>query len=132
MLEHGLKALAADVAVGVAVDRVADGHVVRRNRFGDRARGAAGAEEPPGHLLSGSDFGEGPVAFGVEIDFKRLLIRVQDFVGHNLEPVFRMNRFEASLNRSGNGSGDSRFINPAPPRSGPENPGLQTPGQNRK
>ena len=98
MVEHGAKALAADVAGGVAVNRVAHGHVVRRNGFGDRARGAAGVKEPTGHLLSGPDFGEGAVTFGVEIDFERLLIRVQDFVGHDLESVFRRERSEASLN----------------------------------
>ena len=43
-----------------------------------------------------------------------------------------MNRFEASLNRSGIGTGDAGFMNRAPPLAGLENPGLQTPGQNRK
>ena len=61
MFEHGLQSLAADIALGVAVNGVADGHVVGRNALGDRARGAADAEKPARHLLARADFGEGAV-----------------------------------------------------------------------
>jgi hypothetical protein len=44
--EHGFEALPADVAHGRAVQSVADGHVVCRDRLGDGARGGADGEEP--------------------------------------------------------------------------------------
>jgi len=76
VLEHALQALAADVALAAAVDRVADRHVVRRDALGDGPGSAAGAEEPAHDLLSGTDLGERTVAALVEIDGERLLVRV--------------------------------------------------------
>ncbi len=75
VIEHRLQALAADIAIGVAVNGVADDHVVGRNGFGDGAGRAADAEEPAGHFLSGADFGEGAVLGRVQVDLERLLMR---------------------------------------------------------
>lgn len=75
VLEHGLQALAADVTLGRAVDRVADGHVIGRDALGDRARGAAYKEEPARHLLSGADLGDGAVLALVEVERQGFLPR---------------------------------------------------------
>src|SRR5258706_14964107 len=45
-VEHRLEALAADVAIGWTVQRVADRHVVRGDRLGDPAGRAADVEGP--------------------------------------------------------------------------------------
>ena len=73
VVEHRLQAPPADVALGLAVDRVADRHVVRRHRLGDRAGRAAGPEEPARHLLPGADLRERAVPPGIEVDLQRLL-----------------------------------------------------------
>jgi hypothetical protein len=75
VVQHGFQPLAADIAIGMAVNGVADGHVVGRNGLGDGAGGAADAEEPPGHLLPGADFRKGAVFGRVQIDLERLLMR---------------------------------------------------------
>ena len=76
VFEHRFETGARDVAFGVAVDRVADGHVVGRHRLGDGAGGGPGAEEPAHDFLAGPDFGEGAVAAVVEVDAQRLAVRV--------------------------------------------------------
>ncbi len=79
MIEHGFQALAADVTIGVAVNGVADRHVVGGNGFGDGAGRAADAEEPARHLLSRADLGEGAVLAGIQVDLERLLMRAENF-----------------------------------------------------
>lgn len=74
MIEHGLEAAAADVALALAVDGVTDDHVVGGHGFGNGAGGSADAEEPAGDLLARADLGEGSVFALVEIDLKRLLM----------------------------------------------------------
>ncbi len=64
VVEHRLEALSTDIAAARTVDGVGDGHVVRRDALGDRARGAAHPEEPAGHFLPRADLGEGPVFRG--------------------------------------------------------------------
>ena len=63
VVEHGERR-SRDVAAGLAVDRVADGHVVGGDGLGDRAGRPADPEEPAGHLLAGADLREGPVNGG--------------------------------------------------------------------
>ena len=75
VIEHRFQALAADVTIGVAVNGVADGHVVGGNGFGNRAGGAAHAEKPARHLLPGADFGKRAVFGRVQVDLERLLMR---------------------------------------------------------
>jgi len=64
----------------LAVDSVAEDHVVRRDRLGDRSRGSARLEELARHLLAGADFRERSVLRHVEIYRKRLLIGGQEFL----------------------------------------------------
>ena len=75
MVEHRLEPGPADVAIGRAVNRVAELHVVSRHRLRDRAGGAADLEKTPRHFLAGADLGEGAVAFAIEIDLERLFVR---------------------------------------------------------
>ena len=75
MVEHRLEPGAADVAIGRAVNRVAELHVVGRHRFCDRAGGAADLKKSPRHFLAGANFGKRSVAFPIEIDLERLLVR---------------------------------------------------------
>ena len=56
----------------MAVDGVAHRHVVGRHALGDRAGGAADAEEPAHHFLARADLGKRAVAARIEIDPERL------------------------------------------------------------
>ena len=82
VIEHGLEAFAADITVGRAVNRIADGHVVGGNGFGDGARSAADVKKPAGDFLAGADLGKGAVFLRVEIDLRRLLAGVLFLIGH--------------------------------------------------
>jgi len=77
VVEHLLQALARDIAAGLAVDVVAELHVVGRHALGDGARRPASLEKLPRHLLPRADFGKGAVNFGVEIDGQGFLAGVQ-------------------------------------------------------
>src|ERR1700682_2942866 len=74
MVQHRLKPVATDIAVGCSVNGVAKRHVVGRHRFGDRSRSAADMKKSSSDLLAGADLGEGPVLLRVEIDLECLLI----------------------------------------------------------
>ncbi len=88
MVQHRPETDAADIPVGRSINRVAEGHVVSRHRLCDCARGAADKEEPPRHFLAGSNFREGPVTSGVEINLERLLVRPDIHLGfHNFQDV---------------------------------------------
>ncbi len=82
VLEHGLEALAADVAVAMAVDGVADDHVVGGNALCDGPGSAADAEEPPGDLLARADLGKRAILGGIEVDAEGLLVGVDEFGFH--------------------------------------------------
>ena len=75
--EHGLDALAADIAAGGAVDRVGDGHVIGRDALGDRAGRAPDPKKPARHLLARPDLGEGAVLRVVQVDLDGLVMRIQ-------------------------------------------------------
>ncbi len=77
VIEHALQALARDVALAAAVNRVADGHVIGGDGLGDRSRRGAHLEKPARHFLPGADFGEGAVKQRVEVDLQRFLVRAQ-------------------------------------------------------
>ena len=77
VVQHRLQARPADVAVGLAVDGVADRHVVGRHALGDGPGGAAHPEEPAHHLLPGADLGEGAVAARVQVDLQRLGVGIR-------------------------------------------------------
>ena len=67
-VEHGFEAGAADEDRRGAVEGIADGFIVCRNRFGDGGGGFADVKEPAGHFLSGADLGERAVTRGVQVD----------------------------------------------------------------
>ena len=77
MVQHGQHALAGDVAAGLAVDLVADGHVVGGHGLRDGAGGAASAEEPVRDFLPRADFGKGAVDGLGLVDLEGLLERVE-------------------------------------------------------
>ena len=87
VLEHDLEALAADVAIAVAVDGVADDHVIGGDALGDGAGGATDAEEPAGDFLACADLGEGAVFAGVEVDAEGLLVSIVEFGVHAGEEI---------------------------------------------
>ena len=62
VVEHGNEPFARDIARSLAVNLVAESHVVSRHGLGDCARGTAGLEKQAGHFLAGPDFGKCPVA----------------------------------------------------------------------
>src|SRR5690606_3452861 len=76
----------AHVAIRLAVDGVADLHVVGGGGLGDGARGGAGAEELAGHFLAGADLDDGAVLLFVEVDFEGFLFGGQlgMAVGHGV------------------------------------------------
>src|SRR4051794_26961262 len=73
VIQHRLEPALGDVAVRLAVDRVADRHVIGRHGFRDRARSTSGPEEPPGDLLPGADLGDRAVPAEVQVDLQGLL-----------------------------------------------------------
>src|SRR5437773_5634369 len=75
VVEHRLEPGPANVAIGRAINRVAELHVVSRHRLRDRAGCAANLEKATRHFLPGADFRESPVALPVEIDLERFLVR---------------------------------------------------------
>ena len=80
--EHGLEPLAADIALGGAVESVADAHVVGGDGLGDGARGAPHVEEPGRHLLPGPDLRDGAVLDPIEIELEGLLLGRGVGAGH--------------------------------------------------
>src|ERR1700678_198623 len=82
MFEHQAEAFPGDVASGLAVDRVAEFHVIRGNRFCDGACGSPCLEKMACDFLSGSDFGERPIFRLVQINGKGLTICREKFRRH--------------------------------------------------
>src|SRR5258708_4118355 len=76
LVEHALEPPGGHVPVRLAVDGVADGHVVGGDRTRDGARGAAHAEEPARDLLAGADLGDRPVPARIEVNAQGLLMSV--------------------------------------------------------
>ena len=82
VIEHRVQTGAADIALGVPVNGVADRHVISRDGFGNGARRAANAKKPARHFLAGANLGEGSVFIGVQVDLKGFLMRAKDFACH--------------------------------------------------
>src|ERR1700721_291706 len=82
MLEHQAEAFPGNVASGLAIDRVAELHVIRRDRFCDCASGSPRLEKVACDLLSGSDFGERPIFRLVQINGQGLTICREEFRRH--------------------------------------------------
>ncbi len=81
VVEHRDHALARHVARALAVNLVAEGHVVGRHGLGHRAGSAAGAEEPVGDLLSRPDLGEGAVHPVRQVELQRFFQGPETVVG---------------------------------------------------
>src|SRR5436305_773637 len=67
VIEHRPETLAADVAIGRSVDRVAKGHVVGRHCLSDGAGGTANGEKAARHFLTSPDLGECPYFFAYRL-----------------------------------------------------------------
>ena len=80
VIEHELQPLAGDIARRFAIDRVAELHVVGRDRLGDRAGGSARLEKYARHFLTGADFRKRSVLVLVEIDRERLAVGGEQFL----------------------------------------------------
>ena len=74
VFQHGLEALAAHIAARGTIDGVAEGHVVGGHGFCNSSSSTSCREEVPGHLLTGSDFGECAVESVVQIHPQRLAL----------------------------------------------------------
>ena len=68
VVEHLLKPLTRDVALWVAVDGVADAHIIGRDALRHRARGTARLKEVPDHFLAGPNLSERPVGGPIKVD----------------------------------------------------------------
>jgi len=68
LVEHALQPPDGYVPLGLAVDRVADRHVVGGDGLGDGTRGPPDAEEPADDLLAGADLRDGPVPARIQVD----------------------------------------------------------------
>src|SRR5882672_142035 len=77
VIEHALEALPGYVALTPAINRITDGHVIRRHRLGNCAGSPAHLEEPACHLLSSADLGKRAVPQRIKVDLQRLLVRAQ-------------------------------------------------------
>ena len=89
VVEHRDEATARDVALGRAVDRVADVLVVGRHGLRDRPGRAADAKEPAPDLLAGTDLGEAAVDPRIEVELERLRSRCHR-LGHGRSPFGRI------------------------------------------
>ena len=68
VVEHLLESLPGHVTLRVAVDGVADPHVIGGHALCHGPGGAARFEEVPDDFLAGADLGEGPVGGTIQID----------------------------------------------------------------
>ena len=111
VLEHGLQALAADVALGGAVHRIAHRHVIGGDALGDGARRAAHEKEPARDFLAGADLGDGAVLALVEVECEGLLPRAGRECLHRADcprppPRTQSREQSASVIRRAGGAGE--------------------------
>src|ERR1700722_6359936 len=98
VVEHPLQAFARDVSLATTVNRIADGHVIGRDRLGDRSCRGADLEKPARNFLPGAYFSKRAVKHRIEVDLQRFLVRAQFWafvVFHQCHPSCR--RHEAML-----------------------------------
>ena len=74
VVEHAFEAFLRDVAFDRAVERIADGHVIGRDGFGDSASGSRGTEEPVSSFLASTDFCEGAVDAFLQVDLESFFL----------------------------------------------------------
>src|SRR5207245_8053486 len=82
VVEHCLQPPPRDITLRVSINGVAHFHVVSRDALRDRPSGAADAEKPAHHLLSGADFRKRSVPARIEVDPQRLRMRINRFLFH--------------------------------------------------
>src|SRR5206468_10139140 len=92
-VEHGLQAVARNVAVSVSVDGVAHFHVVSRHALGDSPRGATDPEEPAHHFLPCADLGKSAVPTRIEINPECLGMGIDRFLLHGVRTEDLINSF---------------------------------------
>jgi hypothetical protein len=101
VVEHGVEPQPADVAIAVAVDRVAEGHVVGGHGLRHGAGGAADAEKPSRDFLARADLGERAVSHRIEVDLERLEVSVRWCLCHEccaISPALLIDSARESLN----------------------------------
>src|SRR5262249_47801275 len=84
VVEHCLEPGARNVPVDVSVDGVADFHVVSRDAFRDRARGAANPKKPAHYFLARANLRKGAVPARIKIDPKRLGMGIDRLLFHGV------------------------------------------------
>src|ERR1044071_1348442 len=81
--EHGVKPLAADIAICRPINSVANSHVIGRDGFGNRSGSATGAKEPAGNFLAGANFCKSAVSSGILVNALSFLAGIQQVVGQD-------------------------------------------------
>ena len=79
VVQHERETLLGDIAGGLAVNGIAERHVISGNRFRDGTRGGAGLEKHAGDLLPGANFGERAIDGLIEVDRQRLAVGGEKF-----------------------------------------------------
>ncbi len=77
VIEHGGQAFPAHVALSIAIDGIAELHIVGGDGLGDAPGGPPDSKEPPSDFLTGPDLGKGAVYRLVEIEAECLLGSVE-------------------------------------------------------
>src|SRR5882762_5812329 len=80
MVQHQFQPLAGDIPCRLAVDGVAENHVIRRYGLGNSAGGPTGMTELSCNLLTGPDFRKRSILRFVEVHGASLLCRREEFV----------------------------------------------------
>jgi hypothetical protein len=83
VLEHGLQALPADIALRGTVEHIAYRHVVGRNGLRHRSGRAPDREEPSGNLLAATDLGVRAILRRISVERYRLLLCAGSRVIHD-------------------------------------------------
>jgi hypothetical protein len=87
VVQHVLKSFTTNIAFALAINRVANGHVIRGHTLGYRASGPSDSKEPAYYLLARTDFRKGAIAVRVEVDgegftFSVWAFEIETFSGH--------------------------------------------------
>src|SRR5260370_11860986 len=80
MVEHEFQPLAGDIPCRLAVDGVAENHVIRRYGLGNSPGGPTGMKELSCNLLTGPDFRKRSILRYVEVHGASFLCRREEFV----------------------------------------------------
>ena len=77
MRQHRADALAAHISLRGSIDRIAEGHVIRRHGFRHSSTGATHPEKPACYFLPSTYFGQRAIFRGIHVDGERLLMGIE-------------------------------------------------------